>query len=128
MNRSLTMLATSIATGAALAGMSVAAHHSFAMFDRTKEAKISGTVRVFEWTNPHSWLQVIVPASAGRPAVEYSIELGSPNTMVRQGWRKNTFKPGDRVSVVMHPMRDGSPGGAFVSATNDAGQSLPIGQ
>ena len=98
------------------------------MFDRTKEVTISGTVRVFEWTNPHSWLQLVVPASSGRRAAEYSIELGSPNTMVRQGWRKSTFKPGDRVSVVIYPMRDGSPGGAFVSAINASGQSLPTGK
>ena len=96
------------------------------MFDRTKEVTISGTVRIFEWTNPHSWLQVVVPAAQGRPQREYSIELGSPNTMVRQGWRKNSFKPGDRVTVVMYPMRDGSPGGAFVSAVNAAGQTLPV--
>lgn len=115
-----------LAIGGVLAAAPVAAHHSFAMFDRTKQVTISGTVRTFEWTNPHSWLQVVVPASAGRQATEYSIELGSPNTMVRQGWRKNTFKPGDRVSVVMYPMRDGSPGGAFVSATNAQGQALPI--
>lgn len=128
MNRLQIMLGAALAIGAALAATSAPAHHSFAMFDRTKEATISGTVRVFEWTNPHSWLQVIVPASAGRPAIEYSIELGSPNTMVRQGWRKNTFKPGDQVTVIMYPMRDGSPGGAFVSATNAAGQSLPVAQ
>jgi hypothetical protein len=106
----------------------VAAHHSFAMFDRTKEVTIAGTVRVFEWTNPHSWLQVVVPASEGRRATEYSIEMGSPNTMSRQGWRRTTFKPGDRVRVVMYPMRDGSPGGAFVSAVNASGQALPITQ
>jgi hypothetical protein len=106
----------------------VVAHHSFAMFDRTKEVTIAGTVRVFEWTNPHSWLQVVVPASQGRPATEFSIEMGSPNTMNRQGWRRTTFKPGDRVRVVMNPMRDGSPGGAFVSAVNASGQTLPITQ
>jgi hypothetical protein len=121
------LVATALTISAALATTPVVAHHSFAMFDRTKEVTISGTVRTFEWTNPHSWLQVVVPASAGRPAVEYSIELGSPNTMSRQGWRKNTFKQGDRVTVIMHPMRDGSRGGAFVSAINAAGQSLPIG-
>lgn len=128
MNRLQMFLGAALATGTVLAATPVTAHHSFAMFDRTKEVTISGTVRIFEWTNPHSWLQVVVPAPRGRPATEYSIELGSPNTMVRQGWRKNTFKPGDRVTVVMYPMRDGSAGGAFVSAVNAAGQTLPITQ
>ena len=94
----------------ALFAAPVGAHHSFAMFDAQKEVTLSGTVREFQWTNPHSWLQVQV--QKGGSTVEYSIELGSPNTMSRRGWRRTTFKPGDQVTVTMNPMRDGSPGGA----------------
>lgn len=101
----------------------VFAHHSFAMFDRTRDVQIAGTVKMFQWTNPHSWLQ-LVTSEAGQPPREYSIELGSPNTLSRSGWRMTSFKPGDRVTVMIHPMRDGSPGGAFVSALDAQGRPL----
>lgn len=113
-----------LAIGAAVVAVPSAAHHSFAMFDTRQEVTLSGTVREFQWTNPHSWLQLQV-AREGR-TVEYSIELGSPNTMSRKGWRRTTFKPGDRVTVVMNPMRDGSPGGALVSAVDAAGNRLSM--
>jgi hypothetical protein len=99
-------------------------HHSFAMFDRTKEVTLAGTVKTFEWTNPHSWLQLIVRDPRGTEK-EYSIELGSPNTLSRSGWRRTSFKPGDRVTVTIYPMRDGAPGGAFVSAVDAQGKPLP---
>lgn len=116
---------------AVLAGSSVLpvqpalSHHSFAMFDRTKEVTLAGTVKSFEWTNPHSWLQLVVRDARGATK-EYSIEMGSPNTMSRSGWRKTSFKPGDRVTVKMNPMRDGSAGGAFISAVNAEGKTLPV--
>lgn len=100
-------------------------HHSFAMFDRTKEIALAGTVKTFEWTNPHSWLQLIVRDPRGEEK-EYSIELGSPNTLSRSGWRRTSFKPGDRVTVTIYPMRDGAAGGAFVSAVDAQGRPLPL--
>ena len=100
------------------------AHHSFAMFDTRSEVTLSGTVREFQWTNPHGWLQVVVPR--GGAGVEYSIELGSPNSMSRRGWRRTTFKPGDKVTAVINPMRDGSPGGALVSAIDAGGNRLTM--
>jgi hypothetical protein len=112
--------------GAVLGAMAAPAlaHHSTAMFDLQKEVTLNGTVREFQWTNPHSWLQLQV-ARDGR-TVEYSIELGSPNTMSRRGWRKGTFKPGDHVTVTINPMRDGSPGGALVSAVDARGNRLAL--
>jgi hypothetical protein len=118
--------AAALLAGAVFAGVPALSHHSFAMFDATKDVAISGSVKSFQWTNPHSWLQLTVPAKAGQAEIEYSVELGSPNTISRQGWRKTTFQAGDRVTVVIHPMRDGSPGGAFVSATDAQGRKLPI--
>ena len=109
---------------AAFAAPPVLAHHSFAMFDTREQVTLSGTVREFQWTNPHSWLQLEVAGE--ERAVEYSIELGSPNTMSRRGWRRTTFKTGDRVSVTMNPMRDGSPGGALISAVDAAGNRLSL--
>ncbi len=99
-------------------------HHSFAMFDIRSEVTLSGTVREFQWTNPHSWLQLDV--ERGASTVEYSIELGSPNTMSRRGWRRSTFKPGDWVTVTVNPMRDGSPGGALINAIDAQGNRLSM--
>ena len=99
-----------------------AAHHSFGMFDVAQEVTITGTVREFQWTNPHRWLQVVV--SEGGVQTEYSIELGSPNSMSRRGWRRTSFQPGDHVTVVMNPMRDGAPGGAMVYAIDAQGQRM----
>ena len=118
------LLRIGLGTLALLGATPLMAHHSFAMFDNQKEVVLDGTVREFQWTNPHSWLQLNV-ARDGK-TVEYSIELGSPNTMSRKGWRRSTFKPGDRVSVVINPMRDGSHGGALVSAVDAAGNRLTM--
>lgn len=96
------------------------AHHSFAMFDSASEVTLTGTVREFQWTNPHSWLQVVV--ERGGRTVEYSLELGSPNSMSRRGWRRTTFRPGDRITFAMNPMRDGSPGGSLVYAVDPQGK------
>ena len=104
---------------AALTAPPALAHHSFAMFDSGTEVRLTGTVREFQWTNPHSWLQLQV--ERGGTTVEYSIELGSPNSMSRRGWRRTTFRPGDKITAVINPMRDGSPGGALVYALDANG-------
>jgi hypothetical protein len=116
---------TAALLGAGVVGaLPALAHHSFAMFDSKKEVTLSGSVREFQWTNPHSWLQLDVVRGAG--TVEYSIEMGSPNTMSRKGWRRTTFKQGDHVTVVINPMRDGSTGGALVSAIDAQGNRLSM--
>jgi hypothetical protein len=99
------------------------AHHSGAMFDDRKSMTLTGTVKAFQWTNPHCWIQVLVPGTAA--PVEWSIEMGSPAQLFKGGWRPTTVKVGEKISVVIHPMRDGSNGGLFVSAAGEAGQ--PIG-
>jgi hypothetical protein len=100
-----------------------AAHHSFAPFNLETEKTISGTVKKFDWTNPHTWIWVDVPNDKG--GVEtWGIEGMSPNYLGRRGWTKNSLKPGDKVSIVVRPMRDGSPGGMFVRATLADGREL----
>ena len=111
----------------ALARMPAAsAHHSFAMFDRTKEVQLDGTVKDWQFTNPHSWLQLLVLEN-GNP-VEYGIEGSSVNTLLRIGWGPKSFKPGDKVSIVINPLRDGRKGGSFVKATLPDGRILTSGQ
>jgi hypothetical protein len=99
------------------------AHHSGAMFDSATSITLTGTVRTFQWTNPHCWIQVLVPGKQG--ATEWSIEMGSPSQLYRGGWKQVTLKPGDQITVVIHPMRDGTKGGLFVSAVGKDGR--PIG-
>lgn len=99
------------------------AHHSFAMFDRQKEVVLKGTVRQFQWTNPHSFIELDVADPQGA-AEAYSIEMNSPNNLVRQGWKSTSLKPGDKVSVTMNPLRDGSRGGLFVSVQLADGRVL----
>jgi hypothetical protein len=94
----------------------VTAHHSPAVFDRTREVTLAGTVKDFRWQNPHTWIQIEVPGERGG-TVLWGVELTSPTYLVRAGWRSNTIKPGDKVSIVVNPVRTGEPAGIFVSMT-----------
>ncbi len=99
------------------------AHHSGAMFDDSKSATLIGTVKEFQWTNPHCWIQLEIPSPQG--AQEWSIEMGSPSQLFRGGWRPKSLQSGDKITVRVHPLRDGTNGGLFVSATLADGR--PIG-
>ena len=107
---------------AALA-MPVGAHHSPVMFDRTVSKTIVGTVVRFTWTNPHSSIQLDVPNDSGG-VDRWGVELGSPQSMARNGWRSNIIKPGDTVTVVVNPLKSGELGGIFVSLTLPDGRKL----
>jgi hypothetical protein len=114
---------TAAGLAAVMAAGPAAAHHSAAMFDMTKTVTITGVVKEFQWTNPHTWIQVVVTGPAGK-ATEWSIESQSTGTLSRQGWRPKTFKPGDKVSVRLNPMKDGTSAGFFVGAILADGKSL----
>jgi hypothetical protein len=107
----------------ALAG-GAAAHHSFAMFDQSKPVTLVGTVREFQFTNPHAFIELTAPAAAGGAATDWSIELNSPNNLRRQGWSRDSLKPGDKVTVVINPLREARNGGLFVFATLADGKTL----
>lgn len=98
-------------------------HHSGAMFDIAKVAKISGTVSEFNWTNPHANFKVVVVGADGITQ-EWAVEMNSPNNLVREGWKRTTIKPGDKVTVMVRPLRDGTPGGQYVSIILPDGQAL----
>jgi hypothetical protein len=116
-----------LAAAAALLGAAPAAlaHHSFAMFDSSKETTLDGTVREFQWTNPHSWIQLQVMENG--QMTEYSIEGGSPNGLARKGWKRTSLKPGDKVKVTIHPLKDGAKGGSFMKAVTADGAILGNG-
>jgi hypothetical protein len=97
-----------------LAGAPAFAHHSAAMFDSTKELTVAGTVKQFQFTNPHSWLIVTANDAQGK-AVDWNIELGAPTMILRMGINRSTFAVGDKVTVHLHPMKDGRSAGEFLS-------------
>jgi hypothetical protein len=103
-------------------GAPAAAHHSFAMFDRDKTVTIAGTVKELQIINPHGWLRVLVSDPGG--SQEWSIELGGPGQLDRMGLTQGSIHAGDKVTVQIHPFRDGSYGGQFVSATLPSGQVI----
>jgi hypothetical protein len=105
-----------------MVAQSAAAHHSGAMFDGHKSIALHGTVRLFQWTNPHCWIQLLVPSAAA--TTEWSIEMGSTSNLYRNGWRSSTLSAGERITVVIHPVRDGTAAGQFVAATAVDGSSL----
>jgi hypothetical protein len=106
----------------ALVALPALAHHSGAIFDDAKSLTLVGTVNAFQWTNPHCWIQLLVPGRG--QAVEWSIEMGSPSAMFRSGWRPGTLKAGEKLTITVHPMRDGSNGALYVSATRADGQRI----
>jgi len=97
----------------AIAGTTLA-HHSGAMFERDKQVELVGTIVTFSWTNPHSWIEIEVPNASGG-SDKWGVECNSPNNLARQGWRSTTLKPGDQVTVTVHPLRSGEKGGRFIS-------------
>jgi Family of unknown function (DUF6152) len=102
---------------------SVAAHHSPVMFDRSIAKTLVGTVVEFSWTNPHSSIQLDVPNESGG-VDRWGVELGSPQSMARNGWRSSILKAGDKVTVVVNPLKSGEFGGIFVSITLADGRRL----
>lgn len=102
------------------------AHHSFANFDLNKEITVAGTVKEVQFTNPHVWLQVMVPDGKGSQT-EWSIEAGAPGMLLRTGWKPNTLKTGDAVTVVTHPAKNGEANGSLIRVTLPDGRTLGPG-
>jgi hypothetical protein len=103
--------------------ITVVAHHSGAEFDNTKVVELNGTIKEFQFKNPHTWIQVLVPDSKGGN-VEWSLEWGSPNNLGRDGYRPSTFPPGAKVAVRFNPMRSGAPAGMFLGAKFQDGKTI----
>jgi hypothetical protein len=102
------------------------AHHSFAMFDSDHQIKLSGTVKGFQWTNPHVYIEM-----DGKPVKEesgearhYTIECASPGILNRVGWKFNMVKPGDVITVIIAPLRTGEPGGLLKQITLPDGRKF----
>jgi hypothetical protein len=117
---SLTLTAVAVAAFSAPAS----AHHSFAMFDAEQTVTLQGTVKEFEWTNPHSWLRIMVKDEKTDQLVVWALELSSPARLKRMGMSADSVKAGDAVSVTFHPMKDGARGGQFLQAVLPDGKQV----
>jgi hypothetical protein len=119
---------TILAAFACVIGLGVAdsayAHHSMNGFDRTKQTVLVGTVKQFKWANPHSWIEIEVPNKDKGVVETWNVEMTAPGILARAGWKSNTVKPGDKVSIAVYAMTTGDLGGLFVSLTLADGRTL----
>jgi hypothetical protein len=113
------------ATVALVSGVTQA-HHSYAMFDQNKTVDTDAVVRIFEFSNPHATLRVYINDSQGK-SILWGLEAPGPKQLLRSGWDKDSVKPGDKVKVVMNPLRNGANGGSLIRLTLSDGRSLGTG-
>src|SRR3984893_5007535 len=104
----------------------VFAHLSFTMFDMTQKITLTGTVTAFEWTNPHSYIEIDVPDEKG-VVKHWSIEMGSPSILQQSGWKVSSLKKGDKTTLVINPLKTGLAGGFLNTATLPSGKVLGNG-
>ena len=103
----------------------VEAHHSAVMFDDQKEVTVEGTVKEFQYTNPHSWIQLVVAAEAGN-TIEWSIETAAPVVLLRAGIKPSALQPGDKITLRAHPLKDGRAGGSLIDIKKADGTTLSL--
>ena len=120
--RRYALSAAALFAGAAVAG-STLAHHSYAAFDRNKTVTITGVISDIEWTNPHTWVFVMAPGPDGK-VTRWAIEGDGPGAMTRRGWKRDSAKVGDRVTLVINPLITGQLGGHYVEAELPGGLKI----
>ena len=96
----------------AMGPMPARAHHSFAQFDMHKSVTITGTVKSVEWTNPHTWIWLVVTDASGTQKI-WGLEGAAVGELTRKGWTRHSVVPGDKITADIHPLRDGREGGSF---------------
>jgi len=116
--RSFRRLVWALLGALALTAQTARAHHSFAMFDFDKVVTITGTVKEFQWTNPHVVLWVNVEGKDPKKPEVWYMEMTSPGNLTRGGWSRKALNPGDKVEVELSPLRNGDLGGALRKVTN----------
>lgn len=112
-----------VCTVALLLGPLARAHHSTAMFAWGSEKTLNGTIEKYQWTQPHTFIWVMVPGKQGK-MTEWGLEGMSPSWLGRRGWNLHSLTPGDKVTIVYYPLRDGRPGGFYVRLTLPDGRKL----
>ena len=120
MYKKLTIL---ILLGTLLAPVSLMAHHSTAMFDDKQQVTFTGTIKEFQYTNPHSWLLIDVTAADGT-VTTWGFEAEGPTTLMRSGIRKSSLPVGTKITITGNPMKDGRPAAAWINATLEDGTKI----
>ena len=115
--------ALALVVAGGVASQAALAHHSFAMFDLQRQVTINGTVKQFQWTNPHAYIQLVAKDANGRD-VEWSMELGAPMYLYARGWRPRTLRAGMDIKVTLNPLRNGRPGGVVRDVTTADGRAI----
>ncbi|HEX5421795.1 MAG TPA: DUF6152 family protein [Gammaproteobacteria bacterium] len=111
--RDITFSALLAAAGVLGFAANASAHHSFAPFQMESEKTIQGDVVDFQWTNPHTWAWLNIKNEDGS-VTRWGLEGMSPNYLGRRGWTRHTLKPGDHITAIIHPMKNGEPGGELM--------------
>jgi hypothetical protein len=99
------------------------AHHSPIVFDRTREVTIVGVVTEFKWSSPHAWIHIDVKDDKGH-VDNWGVEMDPASSLAKSGWKSTTVKPGDKVSIVVHPLRNDEKGGQYIAITLSDGSKL----
>ncbi|WP_313803736.1 DUF6152 family protein [Sphingobium sp.] len=102
------------------------AHHSAAAFDRSKPIVVAGTMKKFQWANPHTWIDLTVPDGKGGTQ-NWRLEGPSVSILARNGWKKDSIRPGEKIRLLVAPNRDGSNGGEFLTVKKADGSVLKFG-
>ena len=118
------VLAAFVGVGVSVMGsVPVLAHHSSAAYDRDSEVELAGTIKEFQYTNPHSWLIVEVVDKTGK-TVDWGFEAEGPSSLLRAGIKISSLKPGEKIAVKGRPLKDGRPAAILVSVTKADGSVL----
>jgi hypothetical protein len=120
------VLGAAVAAVLAMVAGPALAHHSFTMFDASKQITLTGTVTSFEWTNPHAYIEIDAMDANGA-VKHWSIELGSPSILLKSGWKFNSLKKGDKTTMVINPLKNGQGGGFLTQATLPDGRVVGNG-
>ena len=114
--------AAALVLGLAAVAPAAWAHHSFNMFSLDKVVTVQTTIKSVSWKMPHVWVYGAVMTDAGLE--DWGFEAHAPNLVARKGWSSSTLKPGDKVAITMHPMKDGSKAGSLIYFTLPNGKVL----
>jgi Family of unknown function (DUF6152) len=116
-------LCLALAAMTALVSSIASAHHSYAMFDAQKVLLLRGTLIKFSYLNPHSWISVLGTVDGDSPTSRWDIEATSPSSLNQMGIHSDTLKPGDKLTIAFHPLRDGRYGGSLVFVVTPDGEA-----